>query len=1170
MSAKESSSKGVEPFLKTKCLGGEYFEIRILMPDRPGALSAVTGLLACHGLSIDECRSFAKGEDVLDVFKIKTPVLPDWKVFEAQARRYMDLIRQGRMEQVRAELGERIVEYIRDQDASFGEKLHPIDLRIDNESSVDSTLIDIRSQDTPAFLYELSNALSLMGINIRRIEARTSKRTVRDKLWLTSEAGQKITSQDQLRAIQWSVLLIKQVTHVLPRVPDPAAALKQTVLFGKQIFSRKDFPQILLMLKKSNVLKAFSRAFGTSRYLWEEFIRLQSPSILRIMGDEKLMGERKTRREMARELKTALFERKSFGAKAEVLNGFKDRELFRIDLRHLLKKTSYVEESAEEFSDLAEVVVEAGREVAWAQAVRKHSRPKTVGRKASEDVILALGKFGGRELGYASDIELLFVYTDNPDSSSVQSRRNFDFYSEVVRNFCQVIQSRSEGVFHIDLRLRPYGKDGPLAASLDLFRDYYRPGGKAKNFERQALVKLRPVAGSRRLGREVEKIRDEFVYSGEHFDFKDALALRARQRKELVKRGTINAKYSAGGLLDVEYLVQTLQIVFGASHPEVRLPNTLAALDALHAGCLITDERYRAIRSAYLFLRDVINALRIVRGNAKDLTIHETHTREFTMLARRMGYSGSEELVGRIFHMECYNAMAMARKLYENTMAELSGSGVRTAEVSVVERPAFDGSSWGTVLKKDPAQACRLMEQAGFEDCPASLASLRRIETLLEGGSRRIFAGLIKKSSGFWENVGDPDLAVTHWEYFVQAWGKKRGLWDVLEKHPDRLGMLLRLFGSSRYLSEILIHNPGYWSWVGSGHEIKTAAVLKALNAASVKNADDAALLRMRHRETLRLGLCEMNDLASLEEVYGVFSRLADHVLQAHLGRFFKKNTLCVLGLGKLGGDELNFSSDLDLLFLSAGSCADSEDRARRFIQSVAGLGPESSFYRVDLRLRPYGDMGSLVLPAGDYLDYYRKGADAWEYQALLKARPVAGNMAAGRKLIRQLQPLVFRPRWDSSVVERWRVIKRRYESEVHRRDTNGTDIKLGAGGIRDIEFAIQFLQLMNGHRDEHLRQTNTLKALGQIEKLGLLAEADCAALREGYLFLRRVENRIHLFENRQEFTIPSQRRRLVALARSLGYAKKAGLGAGEEFLTDLSKVKSGCRRIFNRVFYDS
>jgi glutamate-ammonia-ligase adenylyltransferase len=255
--------------------------------------------------------------------------------------------------------------------------------------------------------------------------------------------------------------------------------------------------------------------------------------------------------------------------------------------------------------------------------------------------VCALGKFGGRELGFASDIELMFIYAGNGQTAGPSVITISEFFEKLVQIFLSAIRAKQEGVFEIDLQLRPYGKAGSLAVSLDAFRRYFAPDGPAWAYERQALVKLRPVAGDPELGRQIAALRDEFVYTGEPFDVTAMRAMRERQLRHLVAGGTFNAKYSPGGLVDVEYLVQGLQIRHGHQQSGLRLANIRQAMAALAAAGILSPEDYTRLRKAHTFLRWLMDALRMVRGNAKDLTVPPPDSEEFAFLARRLRY-GSE------------------------------------------------------------------------------------------------------------------------------------------------------------------------------------------------------------------------------------------------------------------------------------------------------------------------------------------------------------------------------------------------------------------------------------------------------------------------------------------------------------------------------------------------
>lgn len=273
-------------------------------------------------------------------------------------------------------------------------------------------------------------------------------------------------------------------------------------------------------------------------------------------------------------------------------------------------------------------------------------------------------------MGYASDLEVLFVHGGPGRTSGSKPIDNGLFFERLAQQVVEFIEAREKGVFHIDLRLRPHGKAGALATPFDRLANYYSKNGEAAPFERQALIKLRGVAGDESLGRRVEECRDGFTYSGEPWDWENAMRLRRRQTDELVKPGRINVKYSPGGIIDIEYAAQYLQLIHGKDHPELRVTSTLEALDRLRRLNLISETESEMLRAAYLFLRNLIDALRIVRGDASDLALPEEGSDEFKSLARRLGYrerdwkSGALALAADIHRwMKAVNSYYIARFL---------------------------------------------------------------------------------------------------------------------------------------------------------------------------------------------------------------------------------------------------------------------------------------------------------------------------------------------------------------------------------------------------------------------------------------------------------------------------------------------------------------------------
>ncbi|OGW80438.1 MAG: hypothetical protein A3G33_02395 [Omnitrophica bacterium RIFCSPLOWO2_12_FULL_44_17] len=1146
--------------------------IKVVLPDAVGLLSVITGHFSSYSMNIIRAEIDTSEKMAIDIFDVTAKAMPDWNRFEKELLDYSHQIQAGNIKDVRAEINKKIIAHLRTHQDFYLKKLYPIDLTIDQKSSPNETIVNIKSQDTPAFLYELTNALSLLGFNICRMEVETIGSEVRDRIWITTETGEKVTEEGKLKSLQWAILMIKQCTHYLPQVPDPAQALDKIVLLGKDIFQREDFDTILLSFQKSQALENLSKVLGSSRFLWEEFIRFQHESILKILGEPKSLTKRKGKPVMAGELRSLLSDKHEFRLKVQALNEYKDQEMFRIDLRHLLGKTSYLEEFAEEFTDLVEVVVEITHELAWAETLKKLPHPMVSETEKSCDSIFALGKFGGRELGYASDVELLFVYSDDPDFMSERSRRNLAFYTELVQLFLTIVHAKAKGVFEMDLRLRPFGDAGPLATSVELFKNYYSPKGEARNFERQAFIKLRPVIGPEWLIDDVKCHRDEFVFGGRPFDYADALELRNRQRKELVEKNTVNAKYSAGGLLDIEYLIQSVQIEQGGKQEgDIRTPNTLKAIAALQAAGVFDEKMVRSLKEAYVFLRNLINSLRIVRGNAKDLNIPAYDSMEFTMLARRCGYSGNDEAIRKKLKQDCDQYMRTASELYERELNRLIQTYCSKADVEKVREISTAGLEMKLedVLSAEvPARILLAFERLGFSEVEEAIQRFKRF--CGNSAFLPVTKSVIDPSWAVWNDVPDPDMALKHFERFYEQHENKQAFWEVFTKNPQSLSILLKLFGASRYLSELLIYHSEDWDWVRDAKNFSAEDIQKSLEAIRPVLMNAEMLRRVRHRETLRIALADLIANQPIESISKSFSQLADRMIEKALREAYQGNSLGVVGLGKLGGGELNFSSDIDLIFLSDDG-AFGEDLSRA-IQSLIKLlsagGPDEFLYRVDLRLRPHGNAGSIFLSKTDSSKYYRDEADAWEFQAWLKARAVSGNRILANSLIAEIVPLIYRKEWPNAALDRLRVIKRRYEEETAAQGDSNRHVKMGIGCIRDIEFSIQMIQLLKGYQYPELQTGNSLAALREIERLKLLNAKDCGQLREGYEFLRRIENRLQLFENRQVFSIPKDKNRLNALARSLGFR---GLGKDSEadrFLNEYDEVRERCRLIFERVFY--
>ncbi|MGH9937096.1 MAG: glutamate-ammonia-ligase adenylyltransferase, partial [Blastocatellia bacterium] len=385
-------------------------------------------------------------------------------------------------------------------------------------------------------------------------------------------------------------------------------------------------------------MNLLAHLLGSSDFLWDDFLGIHFKDLLPILEDLTKAKLRPGKQSLRHQLAARLSQASTFEEKKRVLNRFKDAQVFLIDVKHLLEPQVTLIDFSQALTDLAEVVLDESARICYERLVEQHGEPTQADQTPCPFTICGLGKFGGREMGYASDLEVLFVHDGAGRTRGDKPIDNGLFFEHLAQQVVEFIEAREKGIFHIDLRLRPHGKAGALATPFEQLANYYSENGEAAPFERQALIKLRWVAGDEALGRRVEARRDSFTYSGAPWDWENALHLRRRQTRELVKPGQINVKYSSGGIIDIEYAAQYLQLLHGKDHPELRVTNTLEALDQLHRLNFISETESDMLRAAYLFLRNLIDALRIVRGDASDLTLPDETSEEFKSLARRLGY----------------------------------------------------------------------------------------------------------------------------------------------------------------------------------------------------------------------------------------------------------------------------------------------------------------------------------------------------------------------------------------------------------------------------------------------------------------------------------------------------------------------------------------------------
>jgi glutamate-ammonia-ligase adenylyltransferase len=601
----------------------------------------------------------------LDVFEVTSDVEPDWDAFRRELQELVGLLAADRRDDARALLLLRLTTRDAQADRPISEATDApaptVDVEIDAESDLrsdpDAIRLTIRSPDQRGFLFEFTSALITLDVSVRRAEIRTAGGLTADTFWLTTSGGSKL-GPDRLHELRTVAVLIRRFAHLLGGAPDPAQALQQFSAMARSMLARNKDASAWGALDSEGVLRTLAELLGVSRFLWEDFLRLQHDSLFPLLTDTEALDEPPTRHVLRARLQAEIDASSDHAEALRRVNAFKDREMFRIDLRHITRRTGFLAFSRE-LAELAEAVLDAVAAEAERVLVARHGLPRLDDGGRCGWSICALGKFGGRELGFASDIELLIVHAGAGATDGLEPISNAQYFEAFARELRDSIVARREGIFEIDTRLRPYGQAGPFATALPAFRAYYSADGEAQQFERMALVRLRPVAGDEALGQAVIEARDAFVYSGAPLDLQDIAHLRSRQASELAT-GDLDAKYGAGGVVDIEYFVQALQIEVGAIDPTVRAAGTLEGCELLRRGGWIPELLAAKLQDAYLFLRQLIDGLRVVRGNAKDLAVPDRESREFAYLARRLYFERPEDLARAIDVR-----MAFARGLWD-------------------------------------------------------------------------------------------------------------------------------------------------------------------------------------------------------------------------------------------------------------------------------------------------------------------------------------------------------------------------------------------------------------------------------------------------------------------------------------------------------------------------
>ena len=706
----------------------------------------------------------------------------------------------------------------------------------------------------------------------------------------------------------------------------------------------------------------------------------------------------------------------------------------------------------------------------------------------------------------------------------------------------------------------------------------------ARTWEFQALLKARPVAGDPDLGRRYLDAVQPLVWTAaEREDFvADVRSMRRRVEEHVPEElGERELKVGRGGLRDVEFAVQLLQMVHGRGDPALRSATTLDALRALGEGGYVGRNDAVGLVDSYRFLRTLEHRLQLRQLRRTHLFPSTDDAEALHFLARSAGLrSGGRRSAGEELVAEFRRHNGRVRRLHEK----------------LFYRPLLEA------VAKVPTAALRLAPDAAIERLSAlgytsPEGALRHIGALTSGVSRRasIQGALLPMLLDVFAGTPDPDGGLLAYRKISEALSETPWYLRLLRDEGVVAERLATLLGTSKLVPELLMRAPEVLRLLSDAPalaERDPAEVATSLHSAVVRHREPdravTAARSLRRHEMLRVACADLLGLMAPVAVFDALSSVWAAVLEAALDASAREVAgraewggepparVAVIGMGRLGGAELGYASDADVLFVCEPVAGADESAAVRFATAVVeqvrrllGAPSQDPPLEVDAGLRPQGRQGALVRTLDSYLTYYERWSHVWEAQALLRARPVAGDRELGDRFCRAIDPLRHpEGGLGEDRVREIRRIKARVDSERLPRGADpATHTKLGRGGLADVEWTLQLLQLRHAHEHPELRTTSTVAGLEAAVRVGVLDAGDGEKLIEAWTLAMRARNAVMLVRGKAGDQLPKQPRELTAVAAALGYAADVGSG---EVLDDYLRVTRRARGVVERVFYES
>jgi len=983
--------------------------------------------------------------------------------------------------------------------------------------------------------------------------------------------------------------LVARLAEKLPVVADPDRVLVALERFIAAV--RSPLATVALFERDPRAVEILLGIFSASPHLAE--IVIADPEAWEEIRVGRGRPEKK--QALAAALAAEVGASDDLGRVARAVRRFKRRQTLRIAYGDIVERQR-LETVVQQLSNVADCIVELTVQTALTHVTRQRGVPREPDGSPARIAALALGKLGGGELNYSSDIDLVFVHSADGRVDGPRPGTNQEFFDRVVQEAIRLIADPSEfgAAYRVDLRLRPYGGTGPASMAIEPILRYFDEVGRT--WERQAWVKARCVGGDADLGRRLLEAIEPWIWRRwlTRADISGIKALKRRIEQRSVREGSDSAdvKTGRGGIRDVEFTIQFLQLLGGGDLPGVRTGNTLEAIRRLAQAESLTDQEREILERTYTLLRTVEHRLQILYDR-------QTHAlpasnAEMSRLAIRLGYGADAAGRDRLVH-ELEEAKQLNRRILDHLLHDaFPDDSAPEPEVDLVLDPEPDEAAVRAVFAghgfHDPAAAHRTLVSLGEER--VRFLSTRRCRHFLAAVAPRLLAAIGR--------TPDPDATLVTLGAVADSLGGKGVLWELFSFNPPALDLTVRLCSASPFLANLLIRNPGMIDELLDSlliERLPTDTDLENGLAELCRGATDVApiLQSFKSAQQLRVGVRDLvgrqDAEATMAAVTGIAEVIVKQVVVLETAKLVARlgvptapagepAGLVVMAMGKFGGREMNYASDLDVVFLydhdgvtvspPRGMRSRAEatsnahffaELAQRTMRVFNAFGPHGRLFEMDSRLRPSGRSGPAAVSLADFARYFASdgAAAVWERQALLKARLVVGGSAAVAAVRQITEAATYGRPWTASDVESIRHMRLRMEEGA-----KSSNLKRGPGGVVDIEFIAQLLQLVHGGRESRLRTTGTMPALVALRDCGLLDHKRFVLLERSYRVLRGIEGRLRLLEAPARHDLPESEAELQTLARLLGYGDAAAL------VTDVRQITTRVRGEFDAVFAET